>query len=201
MKITRYYKFFIKIKFYLQNLQYRRTFVVDLKFKTMKKLLLAVTLAATFSLSATAADGKKVNDDVKGISYFVLNKFNADFLDAQNVVWTITPTSLKADFTIDDVKKTAFYSLEGNFLGVTQEINYKLLPEAAKKEIASNYKDYTVGQVIKFEANNPQPAFFVNLAITEPQSVDYFVDLKKADAEVLVRVTEQGAVSFFKQVK
>ena len=185
----------------MQNPQHCLTFVVDLKFKTMKKLLLAVTLAATFSFSAIAADGKKVNDDVKGISYFVLNKFNADFLDAQNVVWTITPTSLKADFTIDDVKKTAFYSLEGSFLGVTQEINYKLLPAAAKKEIANSYKDYTVGQVIKFEANNPQPAFYVNLAITEPQGVDYFVDLKKADAEILVRVSEQGAISFFKQVK
>lgn len=167
----------------------------------MKKLLLAVTLAATFSLSAIAADGKKVSDDVKNISYFVLNKFNADFIDAQNVVWTITPTALKADFTIEDVKKTAFYSLTGDYLGLTQDIDYKLIPSAAKKEIAETYKDYTVGQVIKFEANNPQPAFYVNLAITQPESVDYFVDLKKGDAEVLVRVSAQGSVSLFKEVK
>lgn len=168
----------------------------------MKKLILAITLVATFGLSAIAADGKKVNDDVKNISYYVLNKFNADFIDAQNVVWTITPTSLKADFTIADEKKTAFYSLQGDFLGVTQIIDYKLVPADAQKEIAASYKDYAVGQVIRFETNTPQPAFFVNLGITQPtESVDYFVDLKKTDAEVMVRVTAQGAVSLFKQVK
>ncbi len=177
-------------------------FVSDLKFKTMKKLILAAAFAATFSLTAVAADGgKKYSDDSKNISYFVLNQFNADFSSAENVVWTITPTSQKADFTVEGVKKTAFYSLVGTYLGVTEEVAYKQIPASAKKEIADTYKDYTVGQVIKFQSAETDASFYTNLAISQPEALDYFVDLKKADAEVLVRVSAQGGVYFFKQIK
>jgi len=175
---------------------------MDLKFKTMKKLFLAATFAATLSLSAIAADGtKRVNDDVKSISYFVLNQFNADFSDAANVVWTITPTSQKAEFTIDGVKKTAFYSLTGNYLGLTEEVEYVKIPASAQKEIADKYKEYTAGQVIKFESNEAESPVFVNMAITQSVPVDYFVDLKKNGSEILVRVSSQGGVYFFKTVK
>jgi len=186
----------------LRNYQLHCIFVSDLKFKTMKKLILAAAFAATFSLSAVAADGgKKFDDDSKNISYYVLNQFNADFRDAESVTWTITPTSQKADFTIDGVKKTAFYNLNGTYLGVTEDILYVKLPTSAQKEIAANYKDYTPGQVIKFVSSDPEPAFYVNLAIQAPESVDYFVDLKKADSEVIVRVNTQGSVFAFKTIK
>lgn len=176
-------------------------FVSDLKFKTMKKVILAALFAATVSVSAIAADGGKKYDDSKNISYYVLNQFNADFNNAENVVWTITPTSQKADFTIDGVKKTAFYNLNGTYLGVTEEFDYKRVPASAKKEIADTYKDYTVGQVIKFQSAETDMSFYVNLAISQPEAVDYFVDLKKADSEILVRVSAQGGVYFFKQIK
>jgi opacity protein-like surface antigen len=81
---------------------------MDLKFKTMKKLLLAAAFAATFSLTAVAADVNKKYDDSKNISYFVLNQFSADFGDAQNVVWTITPTTQKAEFLANGAKKPLF---------------------------------------------------------------------------------------------
>jgi opacity protein-like surface antigen len=167
----------------------------------MKKLLLAAAFAATFSLTAVAADGIRKYDDSKNISYFVLNQFNTDFRDAENVVWTITPSTQKADFTIDGVKKTAFYNLTGTYLGVTEEVDYKQVPAAAKKEIAETYKDYAAAQVIKFQAAETPSDFYVNLAITPPDAIDYFVDLKKDTAEVILRVTAQGSVYFFKQVK
>ena len=181
--------------------QYLRIFVSDLKFKTMKKLLFAALFAATFSLTAIAADGGRKYDDSKSISYYVLNQFNADFSDAENVVWTITPTTQKADFTVDGVKKTAFYSLTGTYLGLTEQVAYKQIPASAKKEIADTYKDYTVGQVIKYETPEQDSAIYLNNAITQSETVDYFVDLKKGDSEVLVRVSARGSVYFFRQIK
>jgi len=168
----------------------------------MKKLILAAAFAATFSLSAVAANGgKKYDDDSKNISYYVLNQFNTDFRDAENVTWTITPTSQKADFTIEGVKKTAFYNLNGAYLGVTEDIAFTAIPKSAQKEIGETYKGYTPGQVIKFLSSDPEPAFYVNLAIQAPESIDYFIDLKKADSEVIVRVNTQGSVFTFKTVK
>jgi opacity protein-like surface antigen len=174
---------------------------MDLKFKTMKKLLLAATFAATFSLSAIAADNSKKFDDTKNVSYFVLNQFSADFDGAQNVNWTITPTTQKADFTTDGVKKTAFYSLTGTYLGLTEEVDYKLVPTAAKKQIEEDYKGYKIGQVIKFAASDAEPAYGAGYAVDQPESLSYFVDLKSVDSEVLVRVSSRGGVYFFKQIK
>jgi opacity protein-like surface antigen len=169
----------------------------------MKKLLLAAAFAATFSLSAVAADGVKIKkyDDSKNISYFVLNQFNTDFSSAENVSWTITTTSQKADFTVDGVRQTAFYSLTGTYLGLTEEVEYKKVPSSAKKEIAENYKGYDVTKVIMFQAAETPTALYLNNAISQLDAISYFVDLKKDDAEVLVRVSPQGGVYFFKQVK
>lgn len=168
----------------------------------MKKLILAATLAASVTFSASAAKITKGDDDSKIVSYFVLNQFNSDFNGAQDVVWTITPTSQKADFTIDGTKKTAFYSLTGTYLGVTQEVAYKTVPTAAQKDITEEYAGYTVGQVIKFQASEDNSSsFYRTLAVDAPETTDYFVDLKKGDSEVLVRVNERGSVYFFKQVK
>lgn len=175
---------------------------MNIKIKTMKKLLLAATFAATFSLSAIAADsGKKYDDDVKNVSYQVLNQFSSDFADAENVSWTITPTSQKADFFVDGVKKTAFYNLLGTYLGLTQEVAYKAIPAPAKKTIAADYKDYTVGQVIKFESADGNSTATNAFAVDQPEALDYFVDLKKAGSEILVRVSAQGSIYFFKQIK
>lgn len=166
----------------------------------MKKLFITASIAAMFTLGAFAKDGGK-KDDSKNVSYFVLNQFSSDFSSAKDVVWTVTPSTQKADFIEDDVKMTAFYSLTGEFLGTTQEVAIKVLPKSAVAEISDTYKGYTVGQVIKFDSSDAESSFYRTLAVDQPQATSYFVDLKNADSEVLVRVTEQGSVYFFKQVK
>lgn len=187
----------------MSNRQYEVNFVADLKFKTMKKLILAATIAATVSLSASAKTIVKNDDDSKSISYIVMNQFDAEFSGAKNVTWTLTPTSQKAEFVLNGVKQTAFYSLTGTFLGVTQEVSYSVIPDAAQKDIAADYQGYTVGQVIKFESSDDtSSSFYRAMAMEGPESVAYFVDLKKDDGqEVLVRVNQRGSVFFFKQIK
>jgi len=59
--------------------------------------------------------------------------------------------------------------------------------------IADNYKGYTAGEVIVYQANEA-----LNNDI---ESTSYFVDLKSAGHEILVRVANSGNVEFFKQVK
>ncbi len=162
----------------------------------MKKIILTFATAALFSVSVFAADGgnKKATESTgAAASYAVQQQFTTDFSGAENVVWHITKDVEKADFTINGVKKTAFYNINGDFLGTTQVIGYSAIPAKSQKLIAEEYKGYVAGDVIVYQANEQ-----VNNTI-EPTT--YFVVLKSDKHEVLVRVTETGAIEFFKQVK
>jgi len=159
----------------------------------MKKLFITAATAILFSVSAFAATSSTINiTGEENISYTVLNQFNADFKGAKNAAWTVTKTSQKVKFTLDDVQMTAFYSLTGEFLGSTQDVAYKVIPADAQKEIASKYADYAVNEVIKYQNDGSNP---------DIDALTYFVDLKKAGSEIVVRVTPGESVHFFKTVK
>ncbi|HWZ03651.1 MAG TPA: hypothetical protein VNX40_08550 [Mucilaginibacter sp.] len=160
----------------------------------MKKIFLTIATAALFSVTVFAADGgKKANDNTATATYYVQQEFAADFSGATNVTWTVTKNVQKAAFEIDGVKKTAFYSLNGDFMGVTQTVSYKAIPAKSQKLIAAQYKEYTPVSVIVYQANDA-----LNSDI---DATSYFVDLKNDSHEVLVRVTNSGNLDFFKQVK
>jgi hypothetical protein len=159
----------------------------------MKKIFLTFATAALLSVNVFAADGGKKGEAAATASYAVQQEFASDFSGAANVTWTITKNVQKADFTIDGARKTAFYNLSGDFLGTTQVVTYSAIPAKTQKLIADNYKGYTVGAVIVYQTNEA-----VNDNI-DPTS--YFVELKNADHQLLVRVTSEGKVDFFKQVK
>lgn len=158
----------------------------------MKRIFLTFATAALLSVNVFAADGgKKADDNVA--SYSAKQAFTADFAEATDATWTVTKNCQKVDFVIDGAKKTAFYTLAGDFLGTTQTTVYKAIPAKSQKLIAESYKGYTPGEVIVYQANEA-----INNDI-EPTS--YFVDLKNEKHEVLVRVTNSGNIEFFKQVK
>ena len=160
----------------------------------MKKIFLTIATAALLSVNVFAADGgKKSNESATAVSYAVQQEFASDFANASNVTWSITKNTQKADFIIDGAKKTAFYSLSGEFLGTTQVIDYNAIPAKTQKLIADNYKGYAASEVIVYQANE-----VVNADI---DATSYFVDLKNTEHELLVRVTGEGKIEFFKQVK
>jgi formyltetrahydrofolate synthetase len=160
----------------------------------MKKIFLTIATAALLSANVFAADGgKKSNETASNVSYAAQQEFTTDFAGAKDINWTVTKNCQKVDFTIDGAKKTAFYSLAGDFLGTTQVVAYNAIPAKTQKLIADNYKGYTANNVIVYQANEA-----LNADI-EPTS--YFVDLKNDAHELLVRVTGEGSVEFFKQVK
>jgi hypothetical protein len=160
----------------------------------MKKIFLTIATAALFSINVFAADGgkKTTETDVK-VSYGIQQEFNTDFAGAQNIVWTVDKNCQKADFIVDGTRKTAFYSLAGDFLGTTQIVGYSAIPAATQKLIAASYKGYTPGDVIVYQANEALKA--------DIAPASYFVVLKSDQHELLLRVTDSGNIDLFKQVK
>lgn len=158
----------------------------------MKKIFLTLATVGILGTSAFAKiDGGKKAEPVT-VSFSVQSAFDEQFSDATHVVWAITPNCEKATFIQDDKQKTAFYNLQGEYLGVTENVSYRAISEKAQKEIADKYSDYSVGNVIKLTTNDVNAGF---------DQVVYFVDLKNSTNEVLLRVTPSAGVYFFKQVK
>ncbi len=170
----------------------------------MKKVFITAILVSGLSFGVFAADGGKKGDNTNSaaVSYTALNQFSIDYKDAKNVSWKVDGNCQKAEFLLNNVKVTAFYSLTGEFLGLTQAVAYEKIPAAAQKQIGNDYKGYTIGEVIQLQ---PKQTSEVNDGYTassfKDDSVVYFVDLKNAKEEVLVRVTPDADVYFFKQVK
>ena len=154
----------------------------------MKKLFITAAIATIFSASAFADGAKAVK-----ISYTVQNQFKADFSDAKDVTWSLDKNFQRVDFTVNDVKMTSFYNTQGQFVGLTQNIDYAVIPAKAKNLIAAKYKGYNVSEVIVLQSN-PEVK-------DVDEEVAYFVDLKNADHEALVRITHDANIELFKQVK
>ena len=159
----------------------------------MKKIFITTAIAALLSVNVFAADGGKKADGGANVSYVALHGFTVDFADATDVNWTVTKNCQKASFTVDGVRKTAFYNLSGEYLGVTQRVDVKAIPAKTMKQINKDYAGYEVGEVIVYQANTE-----INSNI---DATSYFVDLKNDKHEVLVRITQQANLEFFQQVK
>jgi hypothetical protein len=158
----------------------------------MKKIFITIATIGLLGTSAFAKVEGKKSEKAATVSYSVRNEFDAAFEDAKDVTWTITSNTQKATFKQNDVKMTAFYNLQGEYLGVTQDVDYAALGNKAQKTIADKYTGYKVGEVIKLQTAD---------ATTNFEQTVYFVDLKNTAEEILVRVTPTNDVYFFQQVK
>lgn len=168
----------------------------------MKKLFITAILFSSLTAGVFAADGGKKKDasNSEAVTYTVLNQFAYDFKDAKDVLWKVDGNCQKAEFTLEGQKYTAFYSLTGDYMGVTRAVTFKNVPAEAQKEINTQYAGYKVGEVIELQ---PKASVTVD-PYAAPSSNDskvYFVDLKNEKEEILVRVTSNSDVYFFKQVK
>jgi hypothetical protein len=159
----------------------------------MKKLFITAAIATMFSASVFAADGGKKVKEAANVTYAAQNQFNADFSDASNVTWSVNKNFQKADFISNGAKMTAFYTLSGDFIGLTQNADLRAIPAKTKALIAKQYGDYTINSLIVYQVNTE-----LN---TDVDPTAYFVDLKNDNHEVLVRITPSAEIEFFKQVK
>jgi hypothetical protein len=158
----------------------------------MKKIFLTIATIGLLGTSVYASDGGKKTEKTPTVTYSVKSEFDSTFSEATNVSWTVTSNVQKATFTLNDVKMTAFYNLQGEYLGVTQDVAYTALDAKAQKQIATKYAGYKVGEVIKLTTPDDE---------TNSDQTIYFVDLAGKTDELLVRVNNSSDVFFFQKIK
>ncbi|WP_026768332.1 hypothetical protein [Asinibacterium sp. OR53] len=145
----------------------------------MKKLFLAVLIAASIGTSAFAADATHLN-------YRVKSAFEAAFAGATNVSWHIKPQFISFAFELNNEKMEAFYSSDGEQIGTSRHVSFDKLPASAVKKIKANYPDYQVKEAVKMDLNGES---------------NYYVSLENGNLKRILEVSEYGRVSLFNNGK
>ena len=128
------------------------------------------------------------------------SQFYADFPNASNVSWT-QGAFAEATFTDNEVVKTAYYDEDNELVGTTSEIDYSLLPESARRNIDKEYKDYKVDKVILFDDNEANDTSMLLFDNSFGDQDTYFPVLSNGSKKIILKVTMEGEVSFFKNYR
>ncbi|OAQ42193.1 hypothetical protein A5893_03505 [Pedobacter psychrophilus] len=162
----------------------------------MKKLFISsifVFLSATMVVNASVKN-LKTDDDKEKISTPVLQQFGYTFYNAKNVSWTFNEKFQKATFYLDGKKTFAIYDLDNNFLVATQLSAINDLPEIAKKDLAKNYSDYTINNILKVVSRS------LNYS-SDDDTNSYWIDLSNNETYKVAVVFPNSSLNILKSEK
>jgi hypothetical protein len=179
----------------------------------MKKIAL-LTIAGMFIMVAAISQPKSPDESTskeirkeskrKGreVSNVSIEAFSFDFPKSTDVHWRRSEDFDEATFTSKDgMILTAYYDTDGKLVGTTHFAKFSDLPEKGQQEIKKHYKDYTIGQVVFFDDNEANESDMVLWESQFDDEDNYFVELSNGGKISLVKVDNNGAVSFFKELK
>lgn len=138
-----------------------------------------LALIVGFTLTATTAFAKEVT-----VKKEVLKAFQTEFTNASEVKWTIGETFYKAAFTMGSQHLFAFYSLDGELMGVTRNISTVQLPVYLQTSLKKNYSDKWVTEL--FEVSNAD-------------GTTYYLTLENADSKLILKSSDGGDWKVYKK--
>jgi hypothetical protein len=129
----------------------------------MKKMILTLAIAVS-TLSAFAND-ENVNEKV-------LDAFKTEFTTATEVKWSVGNDYYKATFNYNGKYVFAFYSEDGELLGLSRYLSPVDLPIALQNNLAKNYEGYWVSDLFETAKNN---------------TTNYYITLENADTKIVLK--------------
>lgn len=163
----------------------------------MKNAYLSTFLFLLLTISVNAIDKRNFINNETSTSYAAQNSFDALYHNAENVTWSNVDGYHKASFTLEGVKKSAFFNAQGEYVATTQYISGNMLPAATLEKLKNVYKDYTLGEVLLFETNGAQSTYIFS---NNEESNYYFASLRKDDNQIVVKISSRNEISFFKKL-
>jgi len=153
--------------------------------------------------SGTKKHVKKVLNKLTGTKVSEQSKatFYVQFGNVPNVQWERQDYFDVAMFDKDNKMMKAYFDNDGELVGTSIQTDLKALPVKSQLEIAKKYPDYAVGDVILYDDNNEQISDIILFGTQMESEDNYFVELKKDNKRVILEVTPEGRVSFFKELK
>ncbi len=145
---------------------------------------------------------RKALHKLKGteVNQLARDNFNNDFGKVENAMWKREGTYDQVTFTKDGLEKMAYYDEQSTLVGTSQTKAFTDMPAKAQKEIQTKYKDYQVGSVIFYDDNETDNTDMILYGIQFDHADNYFVEVRKADKTIVLKVTMTGDVSLFKNI-
>ena len=134
------------------------------------------------------------------VSFMAKNNFLVDFDKASDVKWVKGPEFDEATFTKDGQKLTAYYDYKSILVGTTSNKKFSDLPASAQKEIQKEYKGYVTGAVILYDDNGSNETNMYLYGHGFDDADHYFVTVSKGTKEIVLMVSTDGQVSYFRHV-
>lgn len=143
----------------------------------MKKIFLIVAI----TISAMSAFANE-----PGVDPRVLESFKTEFSTAKEVSWTTAPDFYKAEFTFNGQHVSAFYSKEGELMGLSRYITSLDLPLNLQAGLKKTYSDYWISDLAE---------------ITKSNSTAYYITVEDADTQLVLKAEAGENWSVYKKVK
>jgi hypothetical protein len=119
----------------------------------MKKIIL--TLAVALSTLCSFAGEENVSSRV-------LDAFKSEFASAKEVAWTANRDYYKAAFVFNNQHVFAFYSPDGELMGLTRYISSLDLPLNLQADLKKGYSAYWISDLFEV-SNNDGTSYYITL--------------------------------------
>jgi hypothetical protein len=143
----------------------------------MKKILLMLAITIS-TLSAFANDGK--------VNSKVLEAFQNEFTAAKEVSWSTGDNFYKAEFTFNGQYVNAFYSTDGELLGLTRYITVLDLPMNLQTTLKKNYDGFWISNLFE---------------VSKSDNTGYYITLENSDTRIIMKATADDEWAVYKKVK
>ena len=130
----------------------------------------------------------------------VESQFSRDFPDARFVTWAYG-AFVEAGFLDNTVLRTAYYDMDNNLVGTTTDMDVTALPEKARERIEKMYPGYTIDKVVFFDDNEANETDMLLYNQSFEDKDNYFPLLTKDSKQIILKVSTEGEVSFFQELK
>jgi len=184
----------------------------------MKKILLPLTLgllltSATYASNENRMSRKEARKEKKEmrierrstrnaeVSYMTEQQFAVDFPAATDIGYERSKWFDEVNFTMNGMRQKAFYDVNGELVGTTNKELFSNLPLSAQRDIRKGYSDYQVKEVIMFHDNEENDSDMIIFGEAFEDADNYFVSLEKGSKEIVLKVSPEGIVSYYTQVR
>ena len=137
----------------------------------------------------------------KEVSYQAKEAFYRDFGNVPVSKWERELNFDVANYSKDGIPYKAYYDFNARLVGTIVQKKFTDLPLVAQKFINNRYRDYKKTGVILFDDNQFNQTDMMLYGQQFDDEDNYFVELKKGDKEIVLKVNMEGNVSFFKQLR
>lgn len=141
----------------------------------MKKILVSLMMALCISQISFA--NENINDAI-------IRAFNANFSEAKEVSWEYGDNYAKATFTLNGRTQYAYYTRQGEFMGVAQYIRIDELPASLNELVKKNYPFYWISNLFELNSDDEK---------------SYFITIENADQTLILKNNGTFGWSLFKR--